>query len=138
VVPFSWAVWRLADPSGGGRLTERGWRAAAAQAAVGEPHAAGGGGAGGRAVAGAAGPWPVWVANELRPRGHSPSLAGMRGVWQRHHLETMRIRGADLPAEDMTTFADEDKEPADERDRPQARAGRVLQGGVSQEGLSGC
>src|SRR3954467_13782402 len=32
----------------------------------------------------------IRIANEIRARGHSISPAGVRGVWQRHDLETMQ------------------------------------------------
>jgi len=34
----------------------------------------------------------IRIANEVRQRGHSISPAGVRGVWQRHNLETMKKR----------------------------------------------
>jgi len=34
----------------------------------------------------------IRIANEVRQRGHSISPAGVRSVWQRHELETMKKR----------------------------------------------
>jgi hypothetical protein len=57
-----------------------------------EPHAARGRGDHRPAFAGAAAFGQIRIANKLRKLGHWISPAGVRGVWQRHDLETTKKR----------------------------------------------
>ena len=43
----------------------------------------------------------IRIANEVRQRGHSISPAGVRSVWQRHDLETMKKRRAKIAQEGL-------------------------------------